>query len=88
MREDICDATFLLFVSSTSGIVLNPRAGANIDPSFKTQLCVADPCHRNPVCILPHGLSKPGDRVHGRIHFCHGGIQTYNLLIDRRACYR
>ena len=65
----------VLFVSSRSGIVFNPRAGAIIDHSqaakdvdryFKSQLYVEDPGHRKPVLILPNGLSKPGERAHER----------------------
>ena len=56
------------FVSSRSGIVFNPSAGAitdhsqstkDIDPYFKSQLYVEDPGHRKSVLILPNGLSKP-----------------------------
>ena len=63
----------VLFVSSRSGIVFNPSAGAitdhsqsakEIDPYFKSQLYVEDPGHRKPVLILPSGLSKPGERAH------------------------
>ena len=73
----ICDAAMpvcVLFVSR-SGIVFNPSAGAitdhsqsakDIDPYFKSQLYVEDPGHRKPVLILPNGLSKPGERAHGR----------------------
>ena len=65
----------VLFVSSRLGIVFNPSAGANtdhsqlakdIDPYFKSQLYVNDPGHREPVLILPNGLSKPGERAHDR----------------------
>ena len=65
----------LLFVSSRSGIVFNPSAGAitdhsqsakDIDPCFKSQLYVEDPDHRKPVLILPNELSKPGERAHDR----------------------
>ena len=52
----ICDARVcVLFVSSRSGIVFNPSAGAiadhsqsakEIDPYFKSQLYVEDPGHR------------------------------------------
>ena len=63
------------FVSSRSGIVFNPSAGAithhsqsakDIDLYFKFQLNVEDPGHRKPVLILPNGLSKPGERAHDR----------------------
>ena len=63
------------FVSSRSGIVFKPSAGAitdhsqsakDIDPYFKSQLYVEDPGHRMPVLILPNGLSKPGERAHDR----------------------
>ena len=65
----------VLIVSSRSGIVFNPRAGAitdhnqsakDIDPYFKSQLNVQDPGHRKPVLILPNGLSKLGERAHDR----------------------
>ena len=60
----------VLFVSSRSGIVFNPNAGAitddsqsakDIDPYFKSHLYVEDPGHRKPVLILPNGLSKLGE---------------------------
>ena len=65
----------VLFVSSRSGIVFNPSAGAitdhsqsakDIDPYFKSQLYVEDPGHRKLVLILPNGLIKPGERAHNR----------------------
>ena len=65
----------ILLVSSTSGIVLNPSAGAMTDDSqsakdrdlyFKSQLCAKDPGHRKPIFILPKGLSKSGERAHDR----------------------
>ena len=65
----------VLFLSSRSGIVFNPSAGAitdysqsakDIDPYFKSQLYVEDPGQRKPVLILPNGLSKPGERAHDR----------------------
>ena len=71
----ICDARVCTFVSSRSGIVFNPSAGAitdhsqsakDIDPYFKSQLYVEDPGYRKPVLILPNGLSKPGERAHAR----------------------
>ena len=58
----------VLFVSSRSDIVFNPSASAitdhsqsakDIDPYFKSQLYVKDPCHRKPVLILPNGLRNP-----------------------------
>ena len=64
-----------LFVSSRSGIVFNPSAGAitdynqsakDIDPYFKFQLFVENPGHRKPVLILPIGSSEPGERAHDR----------------------
>ena len=67
-----------LFVSSTSGIVFNPSAGAitddsqsvmDIDPYFKSQFYVAKLGHRKPVLILPNGLRKPGERAHERNKF-------------------
>ena len=90
----------VLFVSRRSSIVFNPSAGAitdhsqsakDIDPYFKSQLCVKDTGHREPVLILPNGLSKPGDRAHDRNKISAilpwVGIQTHNLLIDSSACY-
>ena len=65
----------VLFVSSRSGIVFNPSAGAitdrsqsakDVDPYFKSQLYVEDPGHRQSVLILPNRLSKPGQRAHDR----------------------
>ena len=65
----------VLFMSSRSGIVFNPSAGAitdhnqsakDIDPYFKSQLYVEDPGYRKPVLILPNGLSKPGERAGDR----------------------
>ena len=68
----ICDARVcVLFVSSRSGIDFNSSAGAitdhsqstkDIDSYFESQLYAEDPDHRNPVLILPNGLSKPGER--------------------------
>ena len=87
----------VLFVSSRSGIIFNPTAGAitdhsqsakDIDPYFKSQLYVEDPGHQKPVLILPNALSKPGERAHDRNKISAvGGIRTYNLLIDSPACY-
>ena len=66
---------YVQFVSSRSGIVFNPSAGAitehsqsakDIDPYFKSQLYVEDPGHPKPVLILPNGLSKAGERAHDR----------------------
>ena len=63
----------VLFVSSRSGIILNPSAVAITDhsqsakdiyPYFKYQLYVEDPDHRKSLLILPNGLNKPGERVH------------------------
>ena len=65
----------VLFVSSRSGIIFNPSAGAitdhsqsakDIDQYFKSRLYVEDPGPRKPVLILPNGLSKPGERAHDR----------------------
>ena len=73
MRWAYAIAVCVLFVSSWSGIVFNPSAGAitdhsqsakDIEPYFKSQLYVDDPGHRKPVLILPNGLSKPGERAH------------------------
>ena len=76
----------VLFVSSRSGIVFNPSAGAitdnsqstkDIDPYFKSQLYVEDPGHREPVLILPNWLIKHAV----------GEIRTHNFLIDSPAYY-
>ena len=65
----------VLFVSSKSGIVFNPSAGAiiehsqsakDIDQYCKSNLYVEDPGHQKPVLILPNRLSKPGERAHDR----------------------
>ena len=57
----------VLFVSSKSGIVFNPSAGAitdhsqsakDIDPYFKSQLYVEDHGHQKLILILPNGLSE------------------------------
>ena len=65
----------VLIVSSRSGIVCNPSAGAITDhsqsakdiyPYFKSQLYVEDPGHRKAVFILLNGLSQPGERAHNR----------------------
>ena len=65
----------VLFVSSRSGIVFNPSAGAitdhsqsakDIDPYFNSKLYVEDPGHRKPALILPNELSKPRERAHDR----------------------
>ena len=64
-----------LFVTSTSGIIFNPSAGAiinhiqlakDIDPYFKTKIYVEYPGHRKPVLILLNGLSKFAEREHDR----------------------
>ena len=71
----ICDARVYCFVSSRSGIVFNPSAGAitddnqsskDIDPYFKSRLYAEDPGHQKSVLILPNGLSEPGERAHDR----------------------
>ena len=87
-----------LFVSSRSGIVFNPSAGAitdhsqsakDIDPYFKSQLYVEDSSDRMPVLILPNGLSKAGERSHDRnLISAVAGIRTHNLLIGGPACYQ
>ena len=58
----------ILFLSSRSGIVFNPSAGAITDHSqsakdtyFKSQLYAEDPGHQTPVLILPNGMSKLGE---------------------------
>ena len=75
----ICDERVcVLFVSSTSGIVFNRSAGTiadrsqsakDIDPYFKSRLCVEDTGHRKPVLILPNGPSKPEERANDRSKF-------------------
>ena len=84
----------VLFVSSRSGIVFNPRAGAStdhsqsakdIDPYFKSQLYVEDPGHQKPVLILPNGLRKPEERAHDRnLNFCRGLVSNPKRL-DRQS---
>ena len=68
----------VLFVSSAADIVFIPSASAITDQSqsakylyqyFKSLHYVDDPGHRKPVCILPNGLSKPGERAHDRNKF-------------------
>ena len=93
MHKPVC----VLFVSSRSGIVFNPSVGAitdhsqsakDIDPYFRSLFCVEDHGHRKPVVILPNGLSKPGERAHGRnLISAVGEIRTHTLLIDSPACY-
>ena len=85
----------VLFVSSRSNIVFNPRAGLitdhsqsekDTDPYFKSQLYVKD--QRKPVVILLNGPSNPGERAHDRnLISAVSGIRTHNLLIDNPACY-
>ena len=87
----------VLFVSSRSGIVFNPSAGAitvhsqsatDIDPYFKSQFYVKNPGHRKLVFILTNGLSKPGERAHDRnLTSVVGRIRTHSLLIDSPECY-
>ena len=92
----ICDdRVCVLFVSSRSGIVFNPRASAitdhnqsakDIDPYFKSQLYSEDPGRRKTVRILSN--SKPGERVHDRNYISAvGRIRTHNLLINSPAHY-
>ena len=94
----ICDACVcILFVSSRSGIVFNPSAGAITDHSqsakvidsyFKSQLYLEDPCHRKSVLILSIGLSKPGERARDRnLISVVGGIRIHKILLDSPACY-
>ena len=75
MRWEYVMPVYVLFVSSRSGIVFNPSAGAitdhsqsakYIDQYFKTQLYVEDTGYRKPVLILTNGLSKLGERAHDR----------------------
>ena len=90
-----CPCVYCL--SSRSGIVFNPRAGAitnhsqsakDLDPNVKSQLYVEDSGHQKLVLILPNGLSKHGERAHDRnLISAVGEIQTHNLLIDTPACY-
>ena len=65
----------VLFVSSRSGIVFNPSAGAitddsqsakDIDPYFKSQLYVEDPTTESRYSFLPNGSSELGEREHDR----------------------
>ena len=65
----------VLFVSSTSNIVSNPSASAitlnnqlakDIDQYFKTELHMDDSLPSKSVLILLNGLSKLGERAHGR----------------------
>ena len=91
----ICDARVcVLFVSSRSGMVFNPSAGAITNhsksakdryPYFKSQLYAEDPGRTNPVLNLPNELSKP-KRVSARqkFNFFHGEIRTHarNLISD------
>ena len=97
MRWTYAMPVCVLCVSSRSGIVFNPSAGAiidhsqsakDIDPHFKSQLYVKDPDHRKPVLILQKWPSKPGERAHDRNSISAVvEIRTHNLLIDSRACY-
>ena len=85
------------FVSSRSGSVFNPSAGAitdhsqsakDIDQYFKSQLHVEDPGHRKPVLSLPNGLRNPESECTTEILlYAVGGIRTHNLLIDSPAFY-
>ena len=84
----------VLSVSSRSGIVFNPSAGAitdhsqstkDINPYFKFQLDVKDPFHRNPVLILPNGLSKPGERAHDRHLNFRCGWDKNSQPLDRQS---
>ena len=61
----------VLSVSSRSGIVFKPSAGAitdhsqltmGIDP-YLSSSSMEDPGHRKPVLILPNGLSEPVERA-------------------------
>ena len=70
----ICNARVCVccFVSSRSGIVLNPSAYVITDHNqsekdiglYLSPSSVEDPGHRMPVLILPNGLSEPGERAH------------------------
>ena len=72
----------VLFVSSRLVIVFNPSTGTITDNNqltngigsyFKSQLYVADSCHRKPILILLNELSKPRERAHDRIfNICRG----------------
>ena len=87
----------VLFVSSRSGIIFNPSAGAitdhsqsakDIDLYFKSLLYVEDPSHQMSVLIFPNKRSKPEERAQDRnLISAVGGIRTHNLLIDSPACY-
>ena len=85
----------VLLVSNRSAIVFNPIAGAitdhrqsakDVDPHFKSQLCVEDPGQRKPVLILQKGLSKPGERAHDR-HFISamGAWDSNRQPLDRQS---
>ena len=88
----------LLFVSTRSGIVFNPSAGAmtdhnqsakDVNPYFKSLLHVVDPGHREPALILPNGPSESGERAHDRnLISAMGGIRNYNLLIDSEVKFK
>ena len=92
-----CPCVYCFFLSGRSGIVFNPSVGAITDHSqsakvidqyYKSQLYEEDPGHRKPVLILPHGLSKPGERAHDRsLISAVGGIRTHNPLNDNQTCY-
>ena len=84
-------------MSSRSGIVSNPSAGAitdhsqsakDIDPYYKSQLYLEDRGHPKPVLSLPNGLSEAEERADDRnFPFAVGGIRTHNVLVDSAACY-
>ena len=70
-----CPCVYCLCLAGRVSFFFNPSAGAitdhsqsakEIDPYFKSLLYVEDPGYRKPVLILPNGLSKPGERAHGR----------------------
>ena len=72
---------YVLYVSSRSGIVFNPSAGAitddsqsakDIDPHIKSRLYAEDPGHRKRVLILPNWLSNPESERYRNCNFCRG----------------
>ena len=73
---------FLLFMSSTMGIVFNPIAGAitdhspsakDVHPYFRLQFYVEElGHHRKPVLILPNGLINPENERTAEINSCRG----------------
>ena len=77
------------FVSSRSGNVFNPNAGAIIDHNksakdihayFKSQLYVEDPASESPYSLYRMGRVNPeSDRTTEILISAVGGIRTHNL---------